>query len=1272
MHTIKSGALDDIQYIVTDTEETTQTAIKEISITDLKAEDETTMRISSTAPQILDVERTGLKTEVQRVSTLSTPMIGKSTAKEAEASSLAATGVSTTVPTPSVDRTTANSSTTSRKTTYVVEMKSIIPHIGVTTEELQSTLKEITLQDFTAEAIHFSTAKTSAQPTTALLEEATVTDFKTIASSIAPTDGSTELPITQFDDATTTEVLTFKDMDDLTTVEEAIVATSVSKSPYLYASTETIDKGPTTSRETSDIVDTKSIIPRIGVTTEELQSALKEITLPDFTTEATHSSTVRTSAVPTTALLEEATLTDYITQATHTSVAKSSTQPTTAVLQEATFTGSTTSKTISDVFETMSIIPHIGVTTEEIQSAIKEITLPEIITTFDASGLITSDVEHSTTSSETASTTSATSTETINGDFKTEASRVAATDGSTKLPISHFDEATDFTTEATNSSTVRTSAQPTTALLEEATLTVQSERRANGYLSYFTEVVTMFEASDLTTSDEDRLTTPIVPTASTSDTSIETIYGDFKTEASSIAATDGPTELPITHFDEATTKDFTTQVIHTKGAKSSTQPTTALLEEAVFTVLTLKDIDDFTTVEEAIVATSVSESPYLYASTENIDKGSTTSRETSDVVETKSIIPHTGVTTEELQSALKEITLLAEAIHFSTVKTSSQPTTSLLEEATVTDFKTIASSIAPTDGSTELPITQFDEATTIDFTTQAIHTSIKESSSQSTTALKEEATFTDFKTEASSIAVTDGPTKLLITQFDEATDLSTKSIHTSVAKPSTQPTTALIEETTFTGMASPTTSRKISDVVETKSIIPHTDVTTEEFQSAVKEITLPDFTAEAIHSSTVKTSAQPTTSLLEEATVTEVVTMFEASDLTTSDVERLTTSSVPASTTSATSIETIDGAEAIHSSTVKASSQPTTALLEEAIVTDFKTEVSEVSTKLPISHIDEATTTGGDSRLQDSAAISTPWHQSPFGELPGDPQKVGAIRQEVDSLFTKGAIHRIGDPTLSPGFYPQVSVVPKTTTETQLAVPNFTTEATHSSTVRKSVEPTTALLEETTLTDFKTEASSIAPTDGSTELPITQFDEATTTGSTTSRMTTDVDETKYFIPHIRVTTDELQSALKEITLPDFTAEATHSNIAKTTLLKETADFTSKSIHSSIAETSPQSTTSITEVTTLTENGSIGNRILYRVYRNRSVPGGKTVRQVVVPKLLRTRVMEIAHDSIFGGHMGIKETEDRIVTSFYLSGLHPDVTSFCHVMCARRLFQKDQL
>ncbi|XP_006817241.2 glycerol kinase-like, partial [Saccoglossus kowalevskii] len=51
------------------------------------------------------------------------------------------------------------------------------------------------------------------------------------------------------------------------------------------------------------------------------------------------------------------------------------------------------------------------------------------------------------------------------------------------------------------------------------------------------------------------------------------------------------------------------------------------------------------------------------------------------------------------------------------------------------------------------------------------------------------------------------------------------------------------------------------------------------------------------------------------------------------------------------------------------------------------------------------------------------WHQPPFGALPGDPCKAEVIRPEVVSSLTKGSIHRIEDPALSPGFYLQVLVV---------------------------------------------------------------------------------------------------------------------------------------------------------------------------------------------------------------------------------------------------------
>ena len=49
---------------------------------------------------------------------------------------------------------------------------------------------------------------------------------------------------------------------------------------------------------------------------------------------------------------------------------------------------------------------------------------------------------------------------------------------------------------------------------------------------------------------------------------------------------------------------------------------------------------------------------------------------------------------------------------------------------------------------------------------------------------------------------------------------------------------------------------------------------------------------------------------------------------------------------------------------------------------------------------------------------------------------------------------------------------------------------------------------------------------------------------------------------------------------------------------------------------------------------------------------------MVPKTLRKKVMEVARDSIFGGHLGIKKTKDRIQTYFYWPGMQGDAISFC--------------
>ena len=69
-------------------------------------------------------------------------------------------------------------------------------------------------------------------------------------------------------------------------------------------------------------------------------------------------------------------------------------------------------------------------------------------------------------------------------------------------------------------------------------------------------------------------------------------------------------------------------------------------------------------------------------------------------------------------------------------------------------------------------------------------------------------------------------------------------------------------------------------------------------------------------------------------------------------------------------------------------------------------------------------------------------------------------------------------------------------------------------------------------------------------------------------------------------------------------------------------------------------------------------ILYRVYKHPYVNGGKPLKQVMVPEQLRNRIMELAHGSIMGGHMGIKKTVDKIQSAFYWPGIQGDVTRYC--------------
>jgi hypothetical protein len=70
---------------------------------------------------------------------------------------------------------------------------------------------------------------------------------------------------------------------------------------------------------------------------------------------------------------------------------------------------------------------------------------------------------------------------------------------------------------------------------------------------------------------------------------------------------------------------------------------------------------------------------------------------------------------------------------------------------------------------------------------------------------------------------------------------------------------------------------------------------------------------------------------------------------------------------------------------------------------------------------------------------------------------------------------------------------------------------------------------------------------------------------------------------------------------------------------------------------------------------VENGVLLRAYFQKN---GDDSKQIVVPTDFRKGVMELAHQSIVGGHLSSKKTEDRILTSFYWPEITGDVGRFC--------------
>ena len=83
-----------------------------------------------------------------------------------------------------------------------------------------------------------------------------------------------------------------------------------------------------------------------------------------------------------------------------------------------------------------------------------------------------------------------------------------------------------------------------------------------------------------------------------------------------------------------------------------------------------------------------------------------------------------------------------------------------------------------------------------------------------------------------------------------------------------------------------------------------------------------------------------------------------------------------------------------------------------------------------------------------------------------------------------------------------------------------------------------------------------------------------------------------------------------------------------------------------------------------------NGVLVRI-SNRSKKAKNLVTQVVLPQVYVGKILNLAHDTLMSGHLGIRKTQDRILTHFYWPGCYTDIRRYCRSCEICQRFSKDK-
>ena len=91
-----------------------------------------------------------------------------------------------------------------------------------------------------------------------------------------------------------------------------------------------------------------------------------------------------------------------------------------------------------------------------------------------------------------------------------------------------------------------------------------------------------------------------------------------------------------------------------------------------------------------------------------------------------------------------------------------------------------------------------------------------------------------------------------------------------------------------------------------------------------------------------------------------------------------------------------------------------------------------------------------------------------------------------------------------------------------------------------------------------------------------------------------------------------------------------------------------------------------------------NDLLYRKFSSPNVEQGKIFEQLIVPEQYRELVIQLAHESIFTGHLSVTNSVHKVLSEYYWPGIYKDVKRLvqacdvckAHYMMARQVkFQR---